>query len=156
MTFDLEKFKAQSELHVDFAELDEMYEGLYAKLKRAYMLPYATYMKLWHDTGPEDETDYERAIRRLSVHVIDWNLPNLTTGDVLTLPSKDKDVLRGMLTEWVTYMGACMVKDYTDSLGKMGKALSDGEESSEDTSENPSPSDQDSQDIDDFLTTTGI
>lgn len=155
MTFDIEKLKAQEQLHVDFTELDEAYDGMYVKLKRAYFLPYALYMKLWQEDGPEDESDYQRAVRRLKVHVIEWNIPNLSTGEVQPIPSVDPEILSGMRTEWVAFMGAKMVQDYTDSISQMGKALNTGEENSEDTSENPTSSDQDSSELDDYLTSTG-
>ena len=153
----LKALKAQQFLEVDLGEIDEMYEGLTVTMTRAYMLPYAIYMKLWM-TMDDDKSDYDRAVERLKYHVLEWNLPDLSkdTWEVLPIPKVNAEVLTNMRTEWVNFLGGKLMMDYQASMNNMGEVLEPGETSSEDTSENPTSSDQDSLDNDISLMTSGI
>ena len=143
---DLKKLKAMRVLEVDFGTLNEAYQGLNAELLKPYGLPYEKYMELWQADDTAELTDYARAVKRLTHHIIKWNLPNIENGDVLPLPKDDSGVLPAMQTDWVNLMGGALIRDYNVSIQAMGKALGDGEENLEATSESPQSFDLDSPD----------
>lgn len=92
-------------IQLDLAELDDFFEGYYVKIRNPRLVPWEKRREAVLEMTSKDYKKIIQATEDLVVYaVLEWNIEDIETGELLPVPSKDRTSLNKAPSEVTQYL----------------------------------------------------